>query len=108
MAQWTEDRTEIAHVAKINKEVLEAGALVEIRLKNGLNYQGRLVGMNIGNNAREVIPPNAMYSNIRIEQVDRSLVDIDARDVLFARSAWDRLKDDFERRGIIEIVDLPN
>jgi hypothetical protein len=108
MVRWSENLREYNHIATLGPDIVMLPALVEVQLHDGRVFRGRKDNMPMWNNAAEIYPPTQAAGVLVLTQIDGSAIEIDLLDIRWARSCWDRFKDDFLRAGLIEVAELPN
>ncbi|REG58941.1 hypothetical protein B0G80_1666 [Paraburkholderia sp. BL6669N2] len=105
MGRWTQNQAEAVHISRISQELPIVG-IVRVFFKNGQTVEGALRGMHTGNNAGE----GGVWryrAGIELETLKRQKLDVDLLDVSSVVSAWDDLSEEYERNGLIKIIDLP-
>ncbi|WP_174918028.1 hypothetical protein [Burkholderia lata] len=80
--------------------------IVRVHARNGAQAVGVIRGSDIGNNGGA--GANWQYrGSIRLETVDRYVHDVDLLDVASITDAWSEFSAEFERLGLITIVNFP-
>ncbi|MCQ1778246.1 hypothetical protein NOJ05_13645 [Neorhizobium galegae] len=103
MARWTRSAEERNHVSRIGGEVTQA-SIVMLTLKNGQRIEGAVRRFQSGNNAG--IGGWQYYGEVEIEGPEARYT-IDFLDIDRVDNVWEMRKDEYEKAGIIEIVDYP-
>lgn len=104
MARWTSSAAEALHLSEISQKL--SGGVQGFTLKNGVFIEGVLRSTDIGNNFEVGKPVTAYYGGVSLDTF-MGPVELDLLDVQdIADAPLDRLAD-YEKAGLITLVDLP-
>lgn len=106
MTRYTVSNAEIIHLVKMNEQIPMTG-IVLLELMNGQTIEGLITAMSTGNNAGKATNASATqyYGNMKVTSADGKSSTIDFLDVKSARDVSIQRMPEFERLGIVRIVD---
>jgi len=109
MARFTNTNAEVHHLVKIQDQMPLWG-IVELELQDGQTIEGVIIRSSIGNNAGSAGNswPTSYYAEVAVKSLDGRTWLIDFLDVKRARDVTAHLMPDFEKVGLVRVVDLPD
>jgi len=101
--RYTSTPQEIRHLVDVNEKIGLWG-IRHITLTNGQKYIGLITGSKCGNNG---VPHSAYYGEVTILTLDNKQINIDLLDIKSVFDVTDNVLSEFEKAGLVKIVDLP-
>ena len=115
MARWATTPSEIRQIATVSEMLKDFQMIIRVHPLGGFRpIDGVLRSMNMGNNGGQTVGswdrrgPWHYYGEVTIETITAQTMTIDFLDIASIQNIWDESVDDFERAGIIQVVDWPN
>lgn len=109
MARLTRSPAEVYHLIEVHKQIPPWG-IVELNLESGQTIEGLIMRSSSGNNAGSggTPWPTSYYAEVTVQSVDGRTWLIDYLDVKSARDVSSSRIGDFEKAGLVRIVDYPD
>lgn len=109
MARFTTSSAEALHLVEMQGQIPVWG-IVEFELRNGQKIEGLIMRSSFGNNAGSGGNPwpTSYCAEVTVQSIDGRAWLIDYLDVKSARDVSTRRMPDFEKVGLVRIVDFPD
>lgn len=104
MARIANSVQEVEHVRKIMQD-LQYG-IHRIKLRNGRDLEGVILIGRSGNTAGRG-GSWGCWGEIVLKQKDGREITVDVLDIVSSQNMWDQLSGEYEKLGLIEIVNYP-
>ncbi|MBW4057059.1 MAG: hypothetical protein HIU83_17030 [Proteobacteria bacterium] len=104
MTRCAETNREIKHLIEIKEQINSSGMIIRITLNDGRKIDGVVRSGRNGNLNGE----GNYYGEITIETEDRQMWSIDYLDIKSVANIWKLKAAEYERLGLITIVDYPS
>jgi hypothetical protein len=84
--------------------------IMEFELQDGRRFEGLIIRSSVGNNAGSGGSPwpTSYYAEVTIQSLDGRAWILDYLDVKFARDVTTQRMPDYEKAGLVRIIDFPD